>query len=159
LGVNGIRLVTPRSGVGRAIEAILRSLGELEHPFRDIRVYTPIPLDRTITLPPGARNVVLPSPLPPVLWEQVTLWRAHDPTVPLFCPSYVMPLLARCPTLVVHHGAYEGFTGADQVFSRWRRLKARVGYHLSARRATVLSTVSQHSKADIVRYYGMSPDR
>ncbi len=159
LGVNGIRLLGPRSGVGRAIEAILRCMGDLGHPFHEIRVYTPAPLDPEIALPRAARNVVVRSPLPPMLWEQLSLWRAHDPGAPLFCPSYVMPLLARCPTLVVHHGSYEGYPGAHRVFSRWRRLKARLGYQLSARRATLLSTVSHHSKADVVRYYRLRADR
>ena len=46
LGINGLRLVGKRSGVGRAIEAFLVNLGRLDHPFSEIRVYTPRPLDR-----------------------------------------------------------------------------------------------------------------
>jgi glycosyltransferase involved in cell wall biosynthesis len=159
LGVNGIRLVANRSGVARAIEAILKCLGELEHPFKDIRVYTPSPLDAGIALPDCARNVVVRSLLPPGLWEQVALPRAHGSQAVLFCPSYVLPILARCPTVLVHHGSYEGYARASEVFSRLTRLKTRFSYPLSARRATVVSTVSAHSKADMVRYYGISPER
>ena len=48
LGVNGIRLTGRKSGVGRCIEALLRGFGELNHPFDEIRVYTPEPLDETL---------------------------------------------------------------------------------------------------------------
>ena len=159
LGVNGIRLVANRSGVARAIEAILACLEELEHPFREIRVYTPKPLDDTVRLPSCARNVVLRSTLPAGLWEQLVLPWAHGSRDLLFCPSYVIPVLARCPTLLVHHGSYEGYPQVSEVFSRWTLLKTRLSYPLSARRASVVTTVSAFSKADMVRYYHVAPDR
>jgi glycosyltransferase involved in cell wall biosynthesis len=159
LGVNGIRLVANRSGVARAIEAILACLGELPHPFREIRVYTPTPLDDSITLPRCARNVVLPSRLPPGLWEQVLLPRAHGTRDLLLCPSYVIPVLARCPTLLIHHGSYEGYAQAHAVFSHWTRIKTRISYPLSARRATAVSTVSAFSRQDMARHYGIAPAR
>ena len=156
LGVNGIRLVSKRSGVGRCIEAVLSCMGELDHPFREIRVYTPKPLGNDVVLPPGATNVVLPSALPPAMWEQFTLLRAHGHRDLLFCPSYVIPLLARCPTFLIHHGSYEGY---PQAFSWWALNKARVAYSLSAKRATVVTTVSEYSKRDVVRFYGIRPER
>lgn len=154
LGVNGIRLLGLRSGVGRAIEAILHCMGELDHPFHEIRVYTPEPLEDSAKLPPRVHNVVLPSKLPLGLWEQMVLPKAHGTKDLLFCPSYVIPIFARCPTLLVHHGSYEGYPHA---FPWWPRTKARVAYQLSARRATVVCTVSQHSKRDLVRFYGLAP--
>jgi glycosyltransferase involved in cell wall biosynthesis len=155
LGINGIRLVRQRSGVARCIEAILRNLGELEHPFREIRVYTPLPLDRDIHLPAGAVNVVLPSRLPLALWEQISLPRAHGRCGLLLCPSYVIPLWARCPTFLIHHGSYEGY---PQAFDWWTLNKARAIYTLSAWRATAVSTVSEYSRRDMGRYYGLSPE-
>jgi glycosyltransferase involved in cell wall biosynthesis len=159
LGVNGIRLVASRSGVGRAIEAILAAMSELEHPFDDIRVYTPAPVDDSVRLPPGARNVVLPWRGAGGLWEQLVLPWGHGNRGLLFCPSYVVPLLSRCPMLLVHHGSYEGYRHRAEVFRWWPRAKARLIYSLSARRATVVSTVSEHSKRDIVRYYGIAPEK
>ena len=85
LGVNGVRLIGKRSGVGRAIEAVLQCLGELQHPFTDIRVYSPQPLDESIALPPQARSIVLPARLPLGLWEQLILPRAHGSRGVLFC--------------------------------------------------------------------------
>ena len=156
LGVNGIRLVVDRSGVARCIEALLRFFGELEHPFNEIRVYTPRPIDPDIYLPPNAVNVVLPSPLPPAGWEQITLPKAHGGKNLLLCPSYVSPLLARCPTFLIHHGSYEGY---PQAFDWWTLSKARMIYSLSAKRATGLSTVSEYSKRDMIKFYGINADK
>lgn len=156
LGVNGIRLVGRGSGVARYIEAVLRCLDELEHPFKEIRVYTPSPLDPDAYLPTSAVNVVLPSRLPPALWEQITLPLAHGRRGLLLCPSYVIPLFARCPTFLIHHGSYEGY---PQAFGWWTRNKARTIYALSAWRASGVATVSEYSRRDMARYYRMSPER
>jgi glycosyltransferase involved in cell wall biosynthesis len=156
LGVNGIRLVGKRSGVGRCIEAVLRCMAEMDHPFGEFRVYSPMPIDEEVVLPSCAKNIVLPSPLPLAMWEQLVLLHAHGNKDLLFCPSYVIPLLARCPTLLIHHGSYEGYPRA---FSWWTLNKARVAYSLSAKRATIVCTVSEHSKRDMVRFYGMNPEQ
>src|SRR5271157_1982629 len=92
LGVNGIRLVTPVSGVARYIEDVLRCWSAMDHPFADVRVYTPAPVGANIRLPPRTRNVVIPSRFPYWLWEQFHLPRHHGRDAVLFCPSYVAPL-------------------------------------------------------------------
>jgi glycosyltransferase involved in cell wall biosynthesis len=155
LGVNGIRLVGKRSGVGRAIEAILNCMAGMDHPFKEFRVYSPKPIDDEVVLPSCAKNIVLPSVMPYAAWEQLTLLRAHGDKDLLFCPSFVSPFLARCPTFLIHHGSYEGYPKA---FSWWRLNKARLAYSLSAKLATVVCTVSEHSKRDMVRFYKMRPD-
>jgi glycosyltransferase involved in cell wall biosynthesis len=155
LGVNGIRLVGKRSGVGRCIEAVLRCLAEMDHPFTEFRVYTPAPIADEVVLPSCATNIVLPSLLPLAMWEQVTLLRAHGDKNLLFCPSYVIPLLAQCPTFLIHHGSYEGYPPA---FNWWTRNKARAAYSLSAKRASVVCTVSEYSRRDMVRFYRIKPD-
>lgn len=159
LGVNGIRLVGKRSGVARAIEAVLNCMGEMDQPFDDIRVYSPQPIDPQVRLPAIARNVVVRSPLPAGLWEQVALPAAHGKEGVLFCPSYVQPLFPRCPTLLAHHGSYEGYKDAGEVFSTWTRVKARVMYDLSAHRASIVTTVSHYSKQDMIYYYRLQPQR
>lgn len=156
LGVNGIRLVTDRSGVARCIEAFLRCLDEVEHPFTEIRVYTPTPIAARTYLPRGAVNVVLPTSRSNALWEQITLPRAHGARGVLFCPSYVVPLMTACPTFLAHHGSYEGY---PQAFDWWTLSKARAIYTLSAWRATAVSTVSEHSRRDMERYYGIPRER
>lgn len=152
IGVNGIRLVTPRSGVGRYIENVLRCWTQDEKRFDSIDVYTPSPLRPGETLPPPARNVVVPPWGPYAAWEQIQLPRRHGPNDVLFCPSYVAPVRARCPIVLVHHGSYEGFPGE---FSWWVRFKTYHLYRASARRADVVITVSEHSRRDMERFYGL----
>jgi glycosyltransferase involved in cell wall biosynthesis len=154
LGVNGIRLLGQRSGVGRCIEALLKSFDEVDHPFSEVRVYTPAPLPADVVLPAVGRSVVANSGLSPGLWEQIALPRLHGKRDLLLCPSYIAPWVASCPTLLIHHGSYEGYPDA---FGWWPRTRARVLYGLSAHRATQVSTVSEHSRRDIVRFYGVSP--
>lgn len=156
LGVNGIRLLGKRSGVGRAIEAILRYQKELKHPFESIRVYTPLPIDPEIYLPENTENVVLRSSLSNAAWEQFVLPAAHGRENLLLCPSYVAPVFARCPIFLIHHGSYEGY---PQGYDWWTLNKARLAYMLSAKRADGLSTVSEYSKQDMVNFYGLPPHK
>jgi glycosyltransferase involved in cell wall biosynthesis len=156
LGINAIRLVVARSGVARCIEALLRSLDELDHPFSEIRVYTPSALDSATYLPRGAVNVVLPTRFSYAFWEQVTLPRAHGRRGLLLCPSYVLSVTARCPTFLIHHGSYEGYPRA---FGWWKLNKARAVYALSAWLATRVSTVSEYSRRDMQRFYRVPLER
>jgi glycosyltransferase involved in cell wall biosynthesis len=156
LGINGIRLVGPGSGVARAIEAILACLGELDHPFQTVRVYSPEPISAEVHLPPIAANLVVRSPFGPALWEQIALPRAHGRSGLLVCPSYVAPVFARSPTFVIHHGSYEGY---PQAFGRVALYRARLAYALSAWRAAGVSTVSEYSRRDMHRFYGLPLER
>lgn len=156
LGVNGIRLAANRSGVARCIEAMLNCLPHLKHPFTRVRLYLPSALPEEVKLPPLVEPVVVKAALPPMLWEQITLLAAHGSRDLLLCPSYVMPLMARCPTMLIHHGSYEGY---PQAFDWWTLKKAQLAYSWSAKRASVVSTVSEYSKRDMVHFYGMAPER
>jgi glycosyltransferase involved in cell wall biosynthesis len=115
-----------------------------------------MPLGPDIYLPPVVENVVLTSKLPFAAWEQITMLKAHGSRDLLLCPSYVSPLAARCPTFLIHHGSYEGY---PQAFDWWTLNKARAIYSLSAKRATGLSTVSEFSKRDMVKFYGIAADK
>jgi glycosyltransferase involved in cell wall biosynthesis len=115
-------------------------------------VYTPRPLPPSDVMPARTRNVVVPGRGLYAWWEQWHLPRVHGPDAVLVCPSYVAPLRARCPILLIHHGSYEGYPGA---FGWWTAKKALWAYKLSARRADRVVTVSDHSKRDIVRFYGI----
>ena len=156
LGVNGIRLLGRRSGVGRCIEGLLKSFDSVDHPFREIRVYSPEALPGDVVLPSVGRSVVLPSALPRGLWEQIVLPRAHGACGVLLCPSYLAPWRARCPTLLIHHGSYEGY---PEAFGWWTRKRAHALYALSAHCATRVCTVSQHSRRDIARFYRVAPEK
>jgi glycosyltransferase involved in cell wall biosynthesis len=153
LAVNGLRLTGKRFGVGRYVEYLLRHWGSTEGlPFDRIKVYTPHAIDAAAEMPVGFEHHVIPSRGPNGLWEQVALpWR-HRRQDLLFCPSYTVPLAARGKIVVTHLGSYEA---VPHEFA-WRdRLKTRLMYQLSARKADLVITVSESSKHDIQRYYGI----
>jgi glycosyltransferase involved in cell wall biosynthesis len=131
---------------------MLRCWSEMNHPFSEVRVYTPSPLGPQVRIPSGYRSVVIPSRAPYWYWEQSHLAKVHGRDAVLFCPSYVAPLRIKAPIVLIHHGSYEAY---PQAFGWWTRQKSYYAYMLSARRANRLVTVSEHSKRDMVRFYGV----
>ncbi|CAN5907902.1 glycosyltransferase family 1 protein [soil metagenome] len=157
LGVNGLRLTGARLGVGRYLEYLLRWWPTLEHPFSEIAVYTPeIPAD-PIALQDPIRLELLGPSVPAALWEHLVLPLRKPRDDLFFCPSYVVPLLTRSrPLVVTHLGSYEAIPSA---FPWWERTKAHALYRHSCRRADMVITVSESSRHDIMRFYGIAPER
>lgn len=156
LAIDGIRLMGKRFGVGRYIEYLLRYWAEIEHPFERIRLYTPRELDEPIELPKSIDHRIIRTSAPNAYWEQVLLPLHHRRTDLLFCPSYVVPLAIRSKTVVIHHGSYEAIPWA---FPWHQRIKSRLIYQLSAKKADLVITVSESSKSDIIRYYGIASEK
>jgi glycosyltransferase involved in cell wall biosynthesis len=155
LGLDGLRLMSKRLGVGRYIEYMLRYWPESRHPFSEIVAYTPGPIPGSLPLHPSIRVEHLGPALPPALWEHAVLPLRKPRDDVFFCPSYVVPLLSReHPVVVTHHGSYEALPSA---FAWWPRTRARFVYQESCRRADVVITVSESSRADIVKFYGIDP--
>lgn len=153
LGVDGLRLMGNRLGVGRYVEYLLRCWGDGNHPFSEIVAYTPAPL----AIPSFDSRVVRIEALTPgaprALWEHAVLPITKPRDDVFFCPSYVVPALSReHPVVVTHHGSYEIIPSA---FSWWPRTRARIVYQQSCRRADAIITVSESSRRNIVRFYGV----
>ncbi len=152
LSVDGLRLLGPRTGVGRYVEYLLREWDASPAPFERIRLFTPRALDGGLAFGRGVEHRVVPGRFGDAYWEHVLLPRAHASGDLLFCPGYVVPALARGKVVVTHHGSYEAI---PEAFPLWSRVKSRALYQWSARRADVVITVSASSRADIVRFYGI----
>jgi hypothetical protein len=105
LAINGRRLLGKRCGVGRYLEYLLRGWDGLDHPFERILIYTPGELEEPVRLPPRAELRILRAPLSLTYWEQAVLPRHQRAGDLLFCPSYVVPLAARGPIVLTHHGS------------------------------------------------------
>ena len=73
LGVDGLRLMGNRLGVGRYIEYLLRCWTDAQHPFSEIVAYTP----GAVEIPGLGRGKVRVEPLGPssphALWEHAVL--------------------------------------------------------------------------------------
>jgi glycosyltransferase involved in cell wall biosynthesis len=156
LAINGIRLVGNRFGVGRYIEYLLRSWATMDFPFARANLYTPGEINDPFPLPPFVDHHIIRTRGSNAYWEQVVLPRQRRKEDLLFCPSYVAPLAARGKLVVTHLGSYEAIPDA---FPLLERTKTRILYRLSARKANVVITVSESSKADIIRFYGIAPEK
>ncbi len=156
LAINGIRLVGKRFGVGRYIEYLLRNWATVECPFERVHLYTPRAIEDPFPLPAFVAHEIIRTRFSNAYWEQVALPLHHRKAGLLFCPSYVAPLAVRGKLVVTHLGSYEAIPAA---FPMVERVKSRWLYQLSARKADVVITVSESSKADIIKFYGLRPDK
>ncbi len=149
------------AGVGRYVRNLVRHLAVLGTDERFVLF-----MDRQTEDPLGARypNVTQRILTLPVLqnyftWLQFrlppSLWRRP---VDLFhFPFYTMPLLSTGPSVVTIHDLT--FELHPEWFSRRSRLSTRRFARFAARRATAILTVSECSKKDLVRIYGLDPQR
>jgi glycosyltransferase involved in cell wall biosynthesis len=103
----------------------------------------------------------LPTHRPPIrfLWEQVIQpWAARRAGLDLLhCPAFVGPLVGSVPFVVtVHDLSYllfpEGFRGRNRTY-------LRILTQRSVRRARRVIAVSESTRQDLVRLYGLAPDR
>ena len=156
LGVDGHRLLGVRSGVARVLEDLLIQLDQIGHPFDAIRLYSPAPVKDAVSLGARVHNVVLRGARSMALWQQFALPRAHGRAGLLLCPNYTLPLLVRSPTLLIHHGSYEG---CPEAFPWHQRLRSGLLYGSSAWRASSVITVSEHSRRQMCHFYRLPESR
>ncbi len=107
----------------------------------------------------GIRVAASPASRQKRLWENFTLPRAlrRDGADLYFSPAYVLPIRLPCPGVVtIHDISYQVHPEwFPPVRSRYVRLLSR----RSARRARLILTVSEFSKTEICRHYGIPPSR
>lgn len=157
LVVDALRLVGPRTAMGRYIEYMAREWSAARGPFDSIKLLCPEPVileglsnETPVSVhAPGRR-------LPRLVWEQFVLAHAARGAAVLFCPSYVAPLLHRGPLVVANHGIYEGVPGE---FSLWRRLRTIPLFRRSARRADRVIANSLATRADLVKHFGVPEEK
>ena len=156
-GFNALRLQGERFGIGRYIEYILKHWGELLRPDERVVVYVREPWDKSsIGLSEAFEVRVLSSRLDGVWWENFVLARRWRDTDVLFCPSYTVPLLYRGRLVVATHSVNEIVPGAHPW---WYHVTHRLRYQVSARRADAVIVPTQSARADVERFYGISPGK
>jgi glycosyltransferase involved in cell wall biosynthesis len=160
IGIDASRALRARpTGTERYSLELIKALLALETEHEFI-LYTPTRmLDRNF-MAPRARVVVIPSRMPGGrLWTHTALGpytRRHRPDV-LFVPAHVLPLLGPRPSVVtVHDLGYEYFPEAHPARERWYlRWSTRRHGRVAAR----VIADSQATKNDLVRLYGVDPER
>ena len=110
LAVIGRRLCEPLTGVGRYLEYVLRHWAR-DSPFSRIVVFTPSePNLRKDEFEPSVELRVIPSRLPPLLWENLVLPAKLSRYDLIFAP-YTLPWSLAQHGAVSNLGIYESRAG------------------------------------------------
>jgi glycosyltransferase involved in cell wall biosynthesis len=158
IAFDGTTLRPGRTGVGYYTEHLLHHLAR-EGAGDELIVVSNRLVDTTRPLPARVRVAASPWRAPRMVWMQVlaprTL-RQLRPDVAHFTNGMV-PLASPVPTVVTIHDM--SLTLYPRYHPPRRVLLNRPFVDLAARRADAIITVSQSAKRDIVRLYGLSPER
>jgi glycosyltransferase involved in cell wall biosynthesis len=155
LAVVGRRLCEPLTGVGRYLECLLRWWGRMDAPFKRIRLYAPgkpnLPSDAMAT----AELVTVPSRGSPLVWENLSLARRLSGRELVFSP-YTLPWSAAGRGVVANLGIYDA---RPEDFPWSARIRTTPFFRYSARRARRVIANSTSAKNDVVRFYGVAPEK
>jgi glycosyltransferase involved in cell wall biosynthesis len=158
LGIDARRLEGQRLGVGRYIEYLLKNWRGMITPADQVQVYVRPPLNGQ-AMPLGDQFHMRPlrPRLTGLTWETAVLGRrAADEVDVLFCPSYTAPVGYHGPCVVATHSVNELEPGAH---TWWYRFTYGWLHRRSAAKADRVIAPTEATKADIVRHYGVAPDR
>ncbi len=147
IGIDMLAVRREKTGVGQYAVNVVREMA-VRHSEDTLVVFS------------GAAIFGTRSPIRRVLYEQLVLPGLLDGENDLdvvFCPTNVLPLLVRKPAVLTIHDL--SFMGYPRKFPLLNRLYYHVMYRLSARRALMIVAISNHTKADLVRWLGVPPDK
>jgi glycosyltransferase involved in cell wall biosynthesis len=158
IAFDGTTLRPGRTGVGYYTEHLLHHLAGAAVDD-EVIVVSNRPVDTTRPLPSGVRLISSPWRVPRMVWMQALaprILRGLQPSVVHFTNG-MMPVVPSAPTVVTIHDM------SLTLYPRYHPLRRvvlnRPFVDLAARRADAIITVSQSAKRDIVRLYGLSPER
>ncbi len=155
---DGTTLRPGRTGVGYYTEHLLHHIAA-QGPQDEITVISNRPVETTRPLPAHVRVITSGWRLPRIVWMQTQaprLLKELQPDVVHFTNG-IVPLASPVPVVVTIHDMsltlYPGYHPARRV------LLNRPLVNLATRRADGIITVSESAKRDIVRSYGLLPER
>ena len=158
IAFDGTTLRPGRTGVGYYTEHLLRHLAA-RAADDELVVISNRPVDTTQPLPTRVKISSSSWRIPRMVWMQTfgprMLRREHVDVVHF--TNGMVPLASPVPTVVTIHDM--SLTLYPRYHPTRRVLLNRPLVDLAARRADAIITVSQSAKRDIVRLYGLPPDR
>jgi len=157
IGIEGRTLQGERYGVARYLSNLLRNLVELEGEEEYV-VYLSRPITPLDFSSPRLDFKVL-GHAPGLTWRHLRLPLAmrRDGMDLHYSPSYFLPLLKLCPSVVVVHDLT--FKVHPEWFAQDRRFIFDDLFWREVKRAERIITVSEYSKVDIIRILGVDPSR
>lgn len=163
IGIDARVLTEPAPmGVARYLAALLRTLAELA-PQHDYILYLcrsalpAAPFEKK----PFCQRVLGHNPITasPLVWQQCVLpWAVRKDKIDvLFSPYYCGPLLTSVSQIVCLHDI--SFALFPKDFPSWIHFKPKLLAYPSSHRAAQVITVSEFSRQEILRVYGLSQEK
>lgn len=154
IAIDGVPAAKPtKTGVEWYVYHLIKNMNELR-PELDVAVYTHRPLD--FKLQGNWRNIVINWPLPGWKW----IWSLHllitKPRV-VFSPGDALP--PYIPNVAVQTKHDIGFHWMPEEYSKKRLRVLEREHKRSARVATKMVAITQVTKDDVVKVYGVDPSR
>ena len=163
IGIDGIPLATPKTGIGHYTFELARSLASLV-PDDECELIAPVPLeldaeDNGIKMPRNLRTVYLPVNALRRRWWTIGLpLYVRQKKLTLFHgTNYNLPLWQRCPTVVTIHDLsllLHSDTHQEHLVRR-----ARMRLPTMTRVATRIITDSESVKREICTHLGIAPEK
>ncbi len=150
IAVDGYELVKPVGGVGRVTESLLREAALIlsEHDFRIFtrKEYEGFPS-------PNVQEEKIGPDRGYFWWQNGPFRKKLQALKPdlLFAPNYWLPLFYRGKAVFILHDI--SFVAHPEWFSRKEALKAKWLVKKSLKQAAVVITVSEFSRAEILRFF------
>ncbi|MDQ2903766.1 MAG: glycosyltransferase family 4 protein [Chloroflexota bacterium] len=157
IGINALFFKSPASGSGQYLLHLLNALAEVDQQNTYV-LLGPQPLPPDTTLPPRFSYQVTPVPAPAarseniekLIWEQTTGPRAaYKAGVDLFhVPHFAPPIRSRVPVVVTIHDVIPWHMPLYRAGAKVEAYSHLVAH--AAHRASLVITVSQHARQDII---------
>lgn len=144
-----------KTGVEHYAKELIQHLAEIDTKNQYVLYLRTQPEDWFLKLPKNFKLKVLPFP---IFWTQLRLsWEMlfHSPDV-LFVPASTLPLIHPRSVYTEHDVAWIYY---PEVFTWYMRQFHRVFSWLARNGATKIISISNSTKKDLVKHYGVNPDK
>ncbi|MFO7980172.1 MAG: glycosyltransferase family 1 protein [Candidatus Aminicenantes bacterium] len=144
------------TGVGRVIHNILLSLCNRES--HDFLAYTRQKI-KDFSKCTNIKQVILPEDKGYFRWQNGAFFRELKEKNPdlLIAPNYTLPFFFKSKSILFEHDV--SFASHPDWFPKRERLKRKYLVKRSLRKASLIMTLSEFSKKEIVRCFSMSPNK
>jgi glycosyltransferase involved in cell wall biosynthesis len=161
IGVDGMPLAQPRTGVGTYTFELARALAAAA-PQDEFELISPLPFEETVPVAVRPANLELIHTQPNLLqrrWWTVGLpsYLKRNPVALFHGTNYEVPLRAQCPTVVTIHDLSLLLHSSTHEARAVRR--ARLLLPLMARKARLIITPSELVRGEVCEHLKVQPDK
>jgi glycosyltransferase involved in cell wall biosynthesis len=156
LVIDGRRLTSQRTGVGRYLETLLNDWSRIGWPIGKVKLVVQDPSNvAKLPVDPALEIKVVGPHWPGLIWENLGLRRELRGSDLLFSPTNLLPMNWRGPSILVVFDTL--LEAVPEGFSRSVRWRFQGRYRSATRRASRVIVPSYATQQDVIRYYGIDP--